>query len=206
MNIPPNTDPSQGGGNGTPPAHGANSGSHGDQSSTSTPSVEELQKQLAKALAENAEFLADNKKYRKKQKEQEEAAKAKEAEDRAKEEAAKREQGQFKELAETYGAKVKELEPTIERYNALSSVIDSQIKEQTKDWPKEVKDLLPDDSVSIEDRYAQVQKLQAFVDKLNATPQPKPGNGPNPKPAAQTPEGFQDRIDRQLRTSGKYNA
>ena len=187
-----NTDPSHGDKNGTPPAHGANSGSHGDQSPP-TVTLEDLQKQFAELQAKHAEILADNQKYRK------EAAKAKEEQDL-------REQNQFKELAEKYGAKVQELEPTVERYTALSGLLDGQIKAQVKDWPKEVKDLLPDDSVSIEDRYAQVQKLQAFVDKLQAAPTTKPGHAPNPKPATQTPEGYQKKLEDQLRASGKYRA
>lgn len=208
MLIPPqNTDPSHGDGNGTPPAHGATSASHGDQSS-STPTLEELQKQLAKALADNAEYLADNQKYRKERQEQKTAEQAKEAADRAKEEALKREQGQFKELAEKYGAEVQQLKPVQESYNALSTVIADQLKEQVKDWPQEVKDLLPPDDTPIDARYAQVQKLQAFVNKLNAsaTPQTRPGNGPNPKPASPTPEGFQEKTENQLRASGKYRA
>lgn len=205
MNIPPqNTDPSQGGGNGTPPAHGATSGSHGDQSSTSTPSIEELQKQLAELQAKNAEFLADNKKYRAKQKEQEQAAQAKEAEESAKKEAQLREQNQFKELAEKYGAEVQQLKPVQESYTALSSVIADQLKEQTKGWPQEVKDLLPPDDTPIESRYAQVQKLQAFVDKLNEKAPTKPGNAPGPKPSAKTPDDLQAHFEKQLRNTGKY--
>lgn len=208
MTIPQNTDPSHGDGNGTPPPHGGTSGSHGDQSSTSTPTLEELQKQLADLQSKNAEFLADNKKYRAKQKEQEEAARLQEAADRAKEEARLREQSQFKELAEKYGAEVQQLKPVQERYNALSAVLADQLKVQTKEWPQEVKDLLPADDTPIEDRYAQVQKLQAFVDKLNASaaPQTRPGNGPNPKPATPTPEGYQQKLENQLRASGKYRA
>ena len=193
-----NTDPSHGDKTGIPPAHGANSGSHGDQSPP-TVTLEDLQKQFAELQAKHAEILADNQKYRKEQKDQKEAAKAKEEQDL-------REQNQFKELAEKYGAKVQELEPTVERYTALSGLLDGQIKAQVKDWPKEVKDLLPDDSVSIEDRYAQVQKLQAFVDKLQAAPTTKLGHAPNPKPATQTPEGYQKKLEDQLRASGKYRA
>lgn len=208
MDRLPNTDPSHGDGSGTPPAHGATSGSHGDQSSTDNLPVEELRRLLAEKEAENAKVLADNQKYRKERQEQKAAEQAREAQERAKEEAALREQNQYKELAEKYGSRVQELEPTVERYTALSTLLAEQIKTQTKDWPKEVKDLLPDETASIEQRLAQVQKLQAFVDKLNASsaPQTRPGNAPNPKPATPTPEGLQQRLENQLRASGKYRA
>src|SRR5690242_15612219 len=58
-NTSTNTDPAHGAGNGTPPAHGANSTSQGDQST----SIEELKRQLAELQAKNAEYLADNQKY-----------------------------------------------------------------------------------------------------------------------------------------------
>lgn len=199
-----NTDPVHGTGNGIPPVHGTNSTSQGDKST----SVEELQRQFAELQAKHAEILADNQKYRKERREQETAEQARKAQEQAKEEQQLREQNQYKELAEKYGTRVKELEPVQERFSSFSATIAEQIKAQTKDWPKEVKDLLPSDDTPIETRYAQIQKLQAFVDKLNASTQPqtRPGNAPNPKPASPTPEGLQQRLENQLRASGKYRA
>jgi DNA repair exonuclease SbcCD ATPase subunit len=201
-----NTDPSHGDKNGTPPAHGANSGSHGDQSSTDNLSAEELRRLLADKEAEHAKVLADNQKYRKERQDQKAAEQAREAQEQAKKEAQLREQNQYKELAEKYGAEVQQLKPVQEDYIALSTVLADQLKEQVKDWPKEVKDLLPSDDTPIKDRYAQVQKLQAFVDKLQATPQTKPGHGPNPvKPAGEpTPEQAVEQKMKQLRATRKY--
>ena len=164
-------------------------------------SREALESIVAELRNENAENRIKLKKLEDEQKKREKAAKDQE-------EQQLREQNQFKELAEKYGAKVQELEPTVERYTALSTLLADQIKAQIKDWPKEVKDLLPSDDTPIESRYAQVQKLQAFVDKLNAStaPQTRPGNAPNPKPASPTPEGLQQRLENQLRASGKYRA
>src|SRR4030095_13010946 len=79
---------------------------------------------------------------------------AKQLEDKAKE------QGEWQKVAEQREARVKELEPIQERYAALATLLTGQIKAQTKDWPKEVKDLLPGDDTPIEVRYDQVQKLQ----------------------------------------------
>lgn len=197
--IPSNSDPAEQDSKGTDPK-GQDPNSKGQDPNEKPPlSREALEAIVAELREENAKNRVKLQKHTDEQKKQA-------AEAQAAEEARLKEQNQFKELAEKYGAKVQELEPTVERYTALSTLLGDQIKAQVKDWPKEVKDLLPDDSVSIEDRYAQVQKLQAFVDKLQATPQTKPGNGPNPKPAAQTPEGYQKKLEDQLRTSGKYRA
>lgn len=164
-------------------------------------SREALESIVAELRNENAENRVKLKKLEDEQKKRDKSAKDQE-------EQQLREQNQFKELAEKYGSRVQELEPVQERYNSLSTLLADQIKAQIKDWPKEVKDLLPDETASIEQRLAQVQKLQAFVDKLNASsaPQTRPGNAPNPKPASPTPEGLQQRLENQLRASGKYRA
>jgi len=201
MNITPqNPDPNHGNGNGTPPAHGANSGSHGDQS----PQLSDLQKQLAELQSKNAEYLADNQKYRQAKKEQDEAA-------QAAEEARLKEQNQFKELAEKASTRVKELEPVKERYEQLSTLLADQIKAQTKDWPKEVKDLLPSDDTPIEVRYSQVQKLQSLAiqlaDKAQAQQRASlPGNTPGPRQANQEQSRDQQKQEFRIRRakSGQY--
>src|SRR5437899_10881147 len=176
MNIPPGTDPSQGGGNGTPPVHGTNPQLQGNKDT----SLDDLQRQLAELQAKNAEFLADNQKYREERRLQNEAAKAAEQQ-------RLKEQGEFKQLAEQSAARVKELEPVQERYTALSGLLADQIKAQIKDWPKEVKDLLPGDDTPIEVRYSQVQKLQTLATQLASQAQQQqraslPGNKPGPQP------------------------
>jgi DNA repair exonuclease SbcCD ATPase subunit len=197
--IPSNSNPTEQDSKGTDPK-GQDPTSKGQDPNEKPPlSREALEAIVAELREENAKNRVKLQKHTDEQKKQA-------AEAQASEEARLKEQNQFKELAEKYGAKVQELEPTVERYTALSGLLDGQIKEQVKDWPKEVKDLLPDDSVSIEDRYAQVQKLQAFVDKLQAQPQTKPGHAPNPKPATQTPEGYAKKMEKQLIDSGKYRA
>jgi hypothetical protein len=133
------------------------------------------------------------------QKKQEQAA-AKALEERLKQ------QGEFQKLAEQHEARVKELEPTVERYTALTSLVSEQIEAQIKDWPAEAKIFDPGKDVPIEQRLDWMNKAKALVDKLQAVPQTKPGNGPNPKPSVQTPEGYQQKIERQMRISGKYNA
>jgi len=173
--IPPGTNPSNVDPTGTPPAHGANPQLQGNRDT----SLEDLQRQLAELQAKNAEFLADNQKYREERRLQNEAAKAAEQQ-------RLKEQGEFKQLAEQSAARVKELEPVQERYTALSGLLADQIKAQIKDWPKEVKDLLPGDDTPIEVRYSQVQKLQTLATQLASQSQQQqraslPGNKPGPQ-------------------------
>lgn len=177
MNIvPPSTNPSNVDPTGTPPVHGTNPQLQGNRDT----SLEDLQRQLAELQAKNAEFLADNQKYREERRQQNEASQAAEQQ-------RLKEQGSFKQLAEQASARVKELEPVQERYTALSGLLADQIKAQIKDWPKEVKDLLPGDDTPIEVRYSQVQKLQTLATQLASQAQQQqraslPGNKPGPQP------------------------
>jgi DNA repair exonuclease SbcCD ATPase subunit len=202
MNIvPPSTNPSNVDPNGTPPVHGTNPQLQGNKDT----SIEDLQRQLAELQAKNAEFLADNQKYREERRLQNEAAKAAEQQ-------RLKEQGEFKQLAEQSAARVKELEPIQERYEQLSGLLKDQIKAQIKDWPKEVKDLLPGDDTPIEVRYQQAQKLQALADKVADQAQTQqraslPGNRPGPQPN-QNSELSRDQQKQEFRLrrarSGQY--
>lgn len=200
--TPNSTDPSHGDPNSTPPAHGANSQSQGDKS----PSIDELKRQLAESEAEKAKFLADNQKYREERRLRTEAEKAKEAEDLAKEQQRLKEQGEFKTLAEQSQAKVKELEPVKADYDGLASSVSEMIEAAIKDWPAEAKTFDPGKDAPAKQRLDWMNKAKALVDKLQPQQQTKPGNSPNPKPAAQTPEGYQQKLENQLRASGKYRA
>lgn len=177
MNIvPPSTNPSNVDPTGTPPVHGTNPQLQGNRDTSN----DDVARQLAEAQAKLNEVLADNQKYRKERQEQATAAQAAEQQ-------RLKEQGEFKQLAEQASARVKELEPVQERYTALSTLLSGQIKAQTKDWPKEVKDLLPGDDVAIEVRYEQVQKLQTLATQLASQSQQQqraslPGNKPGPQP------------------------
>jgi predicted nuclease with TOPRIM domain len=191
MTIPP-VDPSHGDPIGTSPAQGAPITSQGD-----IPSIENLQRQISELQSKNHEFLTDNKKYRDERRKQEEINKAAE-------EARLKEQGEFKQLAEKHQARVNELEPVQERYTDLSALLAEQIKAQSKDWPKEVKDLLPSDDIPVEVRYAQVQKLQSLVNTMQQKAN-LPGNGPNPKPSnGSAKEAAQSAFDK-LRATGQYS-
>jgi chromosome segregation ATPase len=200
MNIPPGTNPSNVD-PGTPPVHGTNPQLQGNRDT----SLEDLQRQLAELQAKNAEFLADNQKYREERRLQNEAAKAAEQQ-------RLKEQGEFKQLAEQSAARVKELEPVQERYTALSGLLADQIKAQIKDWPKEVKDLLPGDDTPIEVRYSQVQKLQTLATQLASQAQTQqraslPGNKPGPQPNTNNEQTREQQVnDFRLRRkqSGMY--
>lgn len=201
MNIPPGTNPSNVDPNGTPPGHGPNPQLQGNRDTSN----EDLQRQLAEMQAKNAEFLADNQKYREERRLANEAA-------RAAEQQRLKEQGEFKQLAEQSATRVKELEPIQERYEQLSGLLKDQIKAQTKDWPKEVKDLLPGDDTPIEVRYSQAQKLQALADKVADQSQTQqraslPGNRPGPQPnqnSEQTHEQQKDDFRLRRKRTGMY--
>src|SRR5260221_95399 len=116
------------------------------------------------------------------------------------------EQGQFKELAAKHEARVKELEPISTSYKALSERVNSQIDEQIKQWPAEVKSLVPSSETPVEQRLEQLEKLRPLVDKLQLQAQgTQRGNAPTPKPTGQVgdPPTHED-VRKKLMRSGMY--
>lgn len=155
----------------TPPAQGATSASQGDQSSTSR-SAEELERKNAELMRENAE-------YRRK-------AREREAAQQAADEQRQKEQGDFKALAEKRETRVKELEPIAASYSKLAEQITAQIEAEIKDWPAEVKSLVPGTDVPVESRLEHIARLRPLLEKLQVQARgSQPGNGPNPQPANQ---------------------
>lgn len=155
--VPPGQAPNQ-----TPSQAGGDS-----QQQQQSLSQEDIQRIIADLRKENAA-------YRKKAKEQEDAA-------QAAEQARLAEQGQFKELATKHEARVKELEPIQESYTRLSEQINAQIEAEVKDWPTEVKSLVPDTNVPVESRLEQVAKLRPLIAQLTQQARGQaPGNRPNP--------------------------
>jgi hypothetical protein len=120
---------------------------------------------------------ADAKKYR-------DASEA-EAKAKADAEAARlKEQGQFKELADKHEAKVRELEPVATSYTKLAEQINAQIEAEIKDWPAEVKNLVPGADMPAEQRLEQMTKLRPLLEKLQTQAKTQlPGNRPNPQVA-----------------------
>lgn len=162
----------------------------GEKSSENQPSLEALQREIADLRKENAS-------YRKRAKEQEEAARL--AEDQR-----LKEQGQYKQLAEQYQARVNELEPISERYNQLASLLASQIESETKNWPDEIKVFDPGADAPIEERLAWIEKSKPLVAKLEQQGRAGlPGNAPNPKPTGQSHKS--EAITTSLMRSGLYN-
>lgn len=151
-----------------PPQAGGDPQQHQHQSL----SQDDIQRIIADLRKENAA-------YRKKAKEQEEQAQATEAE-------RLRQAGEYKQLAEKHEARVKELEPIQEGYTRLSEQINEQLKAEIKDWPPEVKNLVPDTSVPVEARIEQVAKLRPLIAQLTQQARGQaPGNRPNPTPQGQ---------------------
>lgn len=198
-NTSPNaTGASQGDQTGSPQAQGADSKSQGDQS---TP--EALQQQLADAKAKLALLEEEAFKSREKarlKKQQDEAAEAER-------QAQLKERGEYKVLAEQHAARLKEVEPLAQGYNQLASLISGQIEAQIKDWPQEVRALVPDVNTPIEQRLEQVEKLRPLVAKMAEQQRgQQPGNGPNPAQAnpAQTREQQVADLKRRRVQSGMY--
>lgn len=163
------------------------------QAGNETPnvSIEDLQRQIKELRNENAS-------HRKKFKDQEEA-------NSAAEQARLAEQGQFKELAAKHEARVKQLEPVETSYKALSERVNSQIDTQIKDWPAEVKSLVPSSETPVEQRLEQLERLRPLVEKLQLQAKgQQPGNAPNPKPAGQVGDQTPQDIQSKLMRSGMY--
>jgi hypothetical protein len=146
----------------------------------------EADREYIKRLRKEAEDANDQAKALKKAADAAEHAKQ-EAED-----AKRREQGQFKELADSYKAKVDELTPLATRYQALSDLVNAQIEAQIKDWPAEVKAFDPGKDAPVETRQAWVNKSLPLITKLVQGAPGTPGNSPGPKPVGQQQAQQQD--------------
>ena len=150
--------------------------------------------------------------------EAEEANKLRKAEAKAKAEAEAarlKEQGEFKALAEKHETRVKELEPIAESYTRLASTMNAQIEAEIKDWPPEVKNLVPlQETVlssgerrvtPVEERLEHITRLRPLLEKLQVQARgTSPGNSPNPRPQAQTAEGAGKEYMQRLLDTGKY--
>lgn len=136
-------------------------------------------------------------------KEKRETLKAQETARQQQEQEELRKQGEFQKLAEQHEQRVKELEPTVERYTKLSDIVNEQIKAEVKDWPAEIKDLLPDKSAPVEDRLKSLEKLRPLVERLNTQARGQtPGNVPNPKPSSDEPGTDVNDYYKRYRASG----
>jgi hypothetical protein len=112
-----------------------------------------------------------------------EAAKQKADEDKAREEAEKR--GEFDKVKTELETKAKTaedaLKTTTDELTNLREFFTEHVKSQTKEWSKELKDLLASPDAPVKDQVAQMTKLQKIADDLKkATGR---GNGPDPEPA-----------------------
>jgi hypothetical protein len=204
MNIPPNTDP-----NGqTPP--GSTPGQTPTVPLGQTPNGQPQQRTTLDNLPPDIQDYIKNLRKEAETSRKELDAKAKA--DQALEQQRLKEQGEWRTLAEQNAVQVKELVPIKEEYEQLSALMADQIKTQIKDWPKEVKDLLPSDETPIRVRYSQVQKLQALANQLKDQAQTQqraslPGNRPGPQPnqnSEQTRDQQKEEFRLRRKRSGMY--
>jgi hypothetical protein len=118
-----------------------------------------------------------------------------------------KEQAEWEKLANQHEAKVKELAPQLESLTAerdkLREHLAASVAQETKDWPKEVKDLLPD-TEDVLLKLDAVARTRALAAKLVGTPPPA-GNGPNPRPAGAAGQTGTQEIIEQKRSSGAYS-
>ncbi len=117
------------------------------------------------------------------------AAKQKVDEDKARDEAEKR--GEFDKVKTDLEGKLATaedaLKTTTDELTNLREFFTEHVKSQTKEWSKELKDLLASAEAPVKDQVAQMTKLQKIADDLKkATGR---GNGPDPEPATK------DKVD-----------
>lgn len=115
-------------------------------------------------------------------------------------------QAKWQELATQHEAKVKDLEPQLEALTAerdkLREHLANVVAAETKDWPKEVTDLLPaTDDVLV--RFEAVSRTRALAARLTGTT-PVQGAGPGPKPAGAAGTVTDKDIIEQKRGSPMY--
>lgn len=113
-------------------------------------------------------------------------AETKAAKDKEKADADKlKEQEKWKELADSNETKAKTLETQLETATAslakLTEIVQAQLTADIKDWPDEVKSILPGADADLLVRYDAIMKAKPLAAKLIGAPG-VPGNRPNPKP------------------------
>jgi regulator of replication initiation timing len=169
------------------------------EATSTTQEVNEQRQFPSEALRFEFEALRrENRNLRDRFKEQERAAQTAEQQRLA-------EQGQYKELAEKHEVRVKELEPIAESYTRLALTMNAQIEAEIKDWPPEVKSLVPSADVPVESRLEHMTRLRPLLEKLQVQARgTQPGNSPNPRPSGQTPDGARDEYEKRMYASGKY--
>lgn len=204
MTNNPSTNPTGGQDpNAGPPSQELNSGGQDPNETANKPplSREAYEAIIADLRTKDAEKRIKLKEFEEAQRKQQEA-------EQAREQQRLKEQGEWQKIAEQNEKLAKEYSPFKERYETLSTRLASQIKEEIKDWPDEVKALDPGETTSVEDRMAWLEKSRALVKLIQdqqASRTGIPGNSPNPKPAG--PMSIEQRTEKQieqLRRSGRY--
>ena len=205
MNIPPNTDP-----NGqTPP--GSTPGQTPTVPPGQTPNGQPQQKTTMDNLPSDIQdYIRD---LRKESEANRKALEAKVKADQEKDQQEKIKQGEWQKVAEERDTRVKELEPVQERYTALSGLLADQIKAQTKDWPKEIKDLLLGEDATIEARFDQVRKFTPLAANYATQAQAQqraslPGNKPGPQPNQNSEQTREQQIQEfrlRRKQTGQYS-
>jgi hypothetical protein len=99
-----------------------------------------------------------------------------------------KEAGEFKALYEKTEGKLKELEPIQGKYEKLAGLTKSRFEAETKEWPKEVLDLLPKgDDTDVLELAESIEKYRPLATKLlsNQSGSGYGRNGAGPNPAGQ---------------------
>jgi hypothetical protein len=127
-----------------------------------------------------------------------------EAKERAEVEKRAKEQGQYQELLETRTKELDDLKPKAEQADRYAQRLHARIDAEIKEWPKELKDLVPDTTTDPEAREAQVEKLRPLMTKLQATRSPGTPPGPSGSGAQTVPATTSADLVARKRASGIY--
>jgi ATPase subunit of ABC transporter with duplicated ATPase domains len=134
-----------------------------------------------------------------------EQARAREAQQA--EQAQLRAKAEWEELAKQHEESVREMEPRLQtaesERDALREHVTKTMRAQMREWPAEMRDLVPGDDVPIAQRLAAFEKARIAVEKLGAMG--AAGNGPGPRRAAGQ-QNNEQTVETLLRSSGRYSA
>lgn len=196
-NAAPNGQASNGA---VPPSQALNSDGQAPNETPNKPplSREDLEAIAASARKQAAEARVELNKLKAEKQQQEEAG-------RRAEEERLRQQGEYQKLLEQQAPEFERLRSVEQDYLALSASTHKQIDAEIKDWPKEVKALVPSAETPVHQRMDRLNEARAVLALVQQQARSQsPGNGPNPKPAGNTPEDLSKQYEQRMRRSGGY--
>ena len=165
------------------PEHKDNGGTEqpqGDQPSATPAGAENTDTGAGEHMIPKSRFDEVNNKLRAME---EQAAKLQKDREEAERKAAE-EQGEYRKLYEQATQKLGELTPKSKALDALSEMVNAQLKAEVDKWPEEVKALLPTEPTDTLVFYEAVNRTRPLAARLAEAETKVPtGNGRGPKPS-----------------------